>query len=119
MIEAVAALALVTVSLAAIGSLVASAATSTRTLEQHVALVETARLVAATALGRADLARSDLGGEVGRYRWRIDTSPYFGGGSQHVANSPWAPQRVVLRVRAPSGAVLAVETVRLVARPGQ
>jgi general secretion pathway protein I len=119
MIEAVAALALVTVSLAAIGSLVATAATGTRTLEQHVALVETARFIAATALNRADLARGNLSGEVGPYRWRVDTAPYFGGGGQPVANSPWTPQRVVARVRAPSGAILAVETVRLMPRPGQ
>ena len=48
MIEALVALALVAVMLTAVGSLVASAAIGTRTQEQHVALVETARLIAAS-----------------------------------------------------------------------
>ena len=46
MIEAVVTLALVTVVLAAIGYLVAANSRGVRVLEQHVALMETARLVA-------------------------------------------------------------------------
>ena len=46
LIEAVIALALVTVVLAAIGSLVATNVRGARILEQHVALTETARLIA-------------------------------------------------------------------------
>ena len=49
LIEALVALALVTIMLTAIGRLIATTTTGTRTLEGHVALVETARLVLTAA----------------------------------------------------------------------
>src|ERR1700716_3226398 len=113
LIEALVALALVAVLLTAVGSLVASAANGTRTLEQHLALVETARMIASVIPGRGELSSGDLGGEMLGYRWRADVSPFFGGGSAPVPNSPWIPQSVLLQVRSPSGAILAIETVRL------
>jgi general secretion pathway protein I len=113
MIEALVALALVAIVLTAIGSLVASAANGTRTLEQHLALVETARLVATSVPHRDELARGEFEGEVLGYRWRAEASPFFGGGSAPVPNSPWIPQRVVVQVQSPSGATMTLETVRL------
>jgi general secretion pathway protein I len=119
LIEALVALALVAVLLTAVGSLVASAANGTRTLEQHLALVETARMIASVIPGRGELSSGDLGGEVLGYRWRADVSPFFGGGSAPVPSSPWMPQGVLVRIQSPSGAILAIETVRLQKRPGQ
>ena len=119
LIEALVALALVAVLLTAVGSLVASAANGTRTLEQHLALVETARMIASVNPGRGELSSGDLGGEMLGYRWRADVSPFFGGGSAPVPNSPWMPQGVLVRVQSPSGAILAIESVRLQKRPGQ
>jgi general secretion pathway protein I len=116
MIEALVALALVAVVLTAIGSLVASAANGTRTLEQHLALVETARMVATSVPRRDELARGELEGEVLGHRWRADVSPFFGGGSAPVPNSPWIPERVVVQVKSPLGATMAIETVRLQSR---
>jgi general secretion pathway protein I len=113
MIEALVALALVAVMLTAVGSLVASAAIGTRTQEQHVALVETARLIAASVPSREQLSAGELDGELLNYRWRVDVSPYFGGGSALVANSPWVPQSVTLRIQSPSGAIMTIERVRL------
>src|SRR5258707_14750658 len=101
MIEALVALALVAVMLTAISSLVASAANGTRTLEQHLALVETTRLVSTSVPRRDQLALGDLAGEVLGYRWRAEASPFFGGGSAPVPDSPWIPQRVLLRVQSP------------------
>jgi general secretion pathway protein I len=113
MIEALVALALVAVVLTAIGSLVASAANGTRTLEQHLALVETARMVATSVAHRDELARGELAGEVLGYRWRAEASPFFGGGSAPVPDSPWIPERVILQVQSPLGATMSIETVRL------
>jgi general secretion pathway protein I len=113
LVEALVALALVAVMLTAIGSLVASASIGTRTLEQHVALVETARLVATSVPRRNELSSGVLDGEVLGYRWRANMSPFFGEGSAPVPDSPWIPQSVLVRVQAPSGAILAIETVRL------
>jgi general secretion pathway protein I len=119
MIEALVALALVAVMLTAIGSLVASAANGTRTLEQHLALVETARLVATSVPRRDELSLGDFAGEVLGYRWRAEASPFFGGGSAPVPDSPWIPERVRLQVQSPLGAIMAIETVRLQKRPAR
>src|SRR5262249_3736169 len=48
LIEVVVALAVVAISLTAIGAVTATSARGTRSLEQHLALVETTRIVAAT-----------------------------------------------------------------------
>jgi general secretion pathway protein I len=119
LIEALVALALVAVMLSAIGSLVASVSNGTRTLEQHVALVETARLIATSVPRRDELSLGDLRGEVLDHRWRAEVSPFFGGGSAPVPDSPWIPQDVLVRVQSPSGAILAIEAVRLQKRPAK
>ena len=112
MIEAVVALALVTVVLAAIGSLVAANVRGARKLEQHVALMETSRLIA-SGIPRSGEALSDnLAGEVSGHRWQMRISPFVGWGPA-VAESRFSPQRIELRVRSPSGAIVSFETVRL------
>jgi general secretion pathway protein I len=118
LIEAVVALALVSVFLAAIGSLIAAARIGTRTLEEHVALVETARLVAATFARRDELFESELRGEISGYSWRAAISPVFDEAGA-VAVSAWVPQNVVVRVQSPSGAVFVLETIRLLRGPGR
>jgi general secretion pathway protein I len=113
MIEALVALALLAVMLGAIGSLVASTANGTRTLEQHVALVETSRLIATDIPRDEVLFQGELAGEVLGHRWRANLSPFFGEGSAPVPDSPWIPQGVLLQVQSPSGAILTIESVRL------
>ena len=113
LIEALVALALLAVMLTAIGSLVASAASGTRTLEQHLALVETARLIATSVPQREELSLGDSSGELLGHRWRASVSPFFGGGSAPVPDSPWLPQSVLVQVQSPAGAILTIETVRL------
>jgi general secretion pathway protein I len=111
-IEVLIALALVAMSLSAIGSLVAGNVRGTRSIEQHLALVETTRLVAASLPPRARLAPGRLSGEILGHRWRVDVSPFEAGGAPAVT-SPWIPENVLLRVQSPSGAVIRVETIRL------
>lgn len=115
MIEAVVALALVAVVLAAIGSLVATNARGARALEQHVALMETARLIASGIPRRGEPLPDDLAGEVSGYRWQMRVSPFVGGDSV-IPESRFIPQRVELRVKSPSGAIASFETVRLQSR---
>ena len=52
-----------------------------RSLEQHVALVETARTVAASLPSRTQLAPGEITGEMYGNRWRMGVSPFFGGAS--------------------------------------
>jgi general secretion pathway protein I len=80
MIEAVVALALVAVVLAAIGTLVATNARGAQTLGQHTALMQTARMIASALPRSGEPLPKDLAGEVSGYRWQMQTSPFFGGG---------------------------------------
>ena len=112
MIEAVVTLALVTIVLAAIGYLVAANSRGVRVLEQHVALMETARLVASSIPRHGEALPNDLAGEMSGHRWQMRLSPFFDE-VPAVPESRFMPQRIELRLRSPSGAILSLETVRL------
>src|SRR5436853_5955835 len=75
-IEALVALAIVAASLAAIGSLIATSARGTHVLEQHVALVETARAIMTGLPKRDQLATGDFSGELAGHRWQVDVLPF-------------------------------------------
>jgi general secretion pathway protein I len=119
LIEVVVALALVAISLTAIGAVAATSARGTRSLEQHLALVETTRIVAATLPKDVEATLDGLSGEILGHRWRIALAPFVSAGINQIPDSPWIPQTVVVRVRSPSGAVYGFETVRLQRRPVQ
>jgi general secretion pathway protein I len=119
-IEVLIALALVAVSLVAIGSLMATNARGVRSLEQHVALMQTARTVMTTGIPpRADLSPGTLSGQAENYRWTVDVSPLGGGWTVPDADVPWVPELVRVRVKSPNGAVSDIRTVRLMPRPSQ
>lgn len=113
LIEAVVALAVVAISLTAIGAVMATSSRGTRSIEQHLALVETTRIVAATLPSIEQIGLDGLSGEILGHRWRVGVAPFFSSGVKPVAGSPWVPQTVVVRVQSPSGAVYGFETVRL------
>lgn len=113
LIEAVVALGVVAVTLTAIGAVAATSVRGTRSLEQHLQLVETARIVAATLPRNAQQSVDGLQGDILGYRWRITAAPFVGGGIYPARNSPFIPQTLVVRVRAPTGQVYSFETVRL------
>jgi general secretion pathway protein I len=112
-IEVLVALALVAASLAAIGSLIATTVRGTRSLEQHLALVETARAIETGMPKREQLTIGNVSGEISGHRWRIDVLPFSAGGIGAVEDSPWVPRTIVIRVQSPTGAVLQLNTVRL------
>ena len=119
-IEVLIALALVAVSLVAIGSLMATNARGVRSLEQHVALLQTARTVMTAAIpSRAELRPGAVSGQTDDYRWTIDVSPLGGGWTVPDADVPWVPELVRVRVRSPTGAVSDIRTVRLMPRPSE
>ena len=111
-IEAVVALALVSILLAAIGSLVATNAQNVRRLEQHVALIETARLIASGIPRAGEPFPANLAGNVSGFAWQMRASP-FSGANAGAPEAPFIPTLIELRVRSPSGAVLSLETIRL------
>lgn len=112
-IEALVALVVVAVSLAAIGSVVAANIRNTHTVEARLGLLETARAVVAGLPDRAGLNAGDLRGEIGEYSWRVDVMPFAADFVDAGAPTPWVPQTVVVRVEAPSGEILRLDTVRL------
>ena len=119
LIEVVVALAVVTIMLTAIGAVATTSARGTRSLEEHLALVETTGIVAATLPKDNVAALDDLSGEILGRRWRIALAPSIGSRINPMPDSPWMPQTVVVRVRSPSGAVYGFESVRLQRRPVQ
>jgi general secretion pathway protein I len=117
-IEALVALAIVAVSVVAIGALMGSTARGTRQLEQHVALVQAAYNVMwlGFPLRSAPLS-SGLSGQSMEAVWRADAKPFaidFGAPTGEVL---WVPQKIRLRVQSSSGAIIDLETVRLFRRP--
>lgn len=117
-IEVLIALAVIAVCLAAIGTVVGVTSRGVRTLEQRVALVEIARTVAANVPPHSARAIVPGAGEILGHRWQIDLTPWLGGGVAERPDSPWLPETVTIRVQSPSGAVLALQTVRLQRKPG-
>jgi general secretion pathway protein I len=113
LIEALAALAIVAVALTAIGMLVGANIRATRSLGNRLALLETTRAILAGLPARSELELGRMSGEVADHRWRIDVIPFSADFVDPGRPSPWIPQSVVLRVQAPTGEILRVDTVRL------
>jgi general secretion pathway protein I len=113
LIEALVALAIVAVSVTAIGSVVAANIRGTRALGQRLALVETTRAILADLPDREHLASGNLLGEYAGHRWRVDVAPLAADFVDLSRPGPWMPQAVVVNVRSPGGRVLRIDTVRL------
>lgn len=119
-IEVLIALAIVAVSIVAIGSVMATNVRGVRSLEQHVALMQTARTVMTTGIPpRAELGPGVVSGQTEGYRWTIDVGPLGGGWTVTGADVAWVPELVRVRVQSPSGAVSDIRTVRLIHRPSE
>jgi general secretion pathway protein I len=118
LVEALVALAVVAVSLAAIGSLTASNIRTTRALEQRAALAETTRSILTGMPDRYQLVPGNLTGEVDGHRWRLDVLPFAANFIDPNRATPWVAQTVVTRVQSPAGQVLRIDTVRLRRGPG-
>jgi general secretion pathway protein I len=110
------ALAVVAVSIVAIGSVMSTNIRGVKTLENHVALMQGAQAVLATAIPpRKELVPGALSGQLGDFLWRVDIGPV---GGDWLAKDvvPWIPELVRIQVRSPSGATVDLETVRLMRR---
>jgi general secretion pathway protein I len=108
----------VTVTIVAIGSVMASNTRGTRQLENHVALVQAANNILWLGLpARTDPISPVLTGQNMDHDWRADIEPLA-----VEPNAPtdkpadklsWVPAKIRIEVRSPSGSVLSLETVRL------
>jgi general secretion pathway protein I len=119
-IEVLIALAVVAVSIVAIGSVMSTNVRGVRLLEQHVTLTQTARTVMTAGIpARAELRPGVLAGQIEDYKWTIDVGPLGEGWDVPGADLAWIPALVRIRVRSPSGAESDLRTVRLMHRPPQ
>lgn len=115
LIEALVALAVIAVCLAAIGSLVASNSRSVRQVEQRLTLVSALRKIEAALPDRGHLTE-ELSGDMGEAGFLIGSTPFPDPSpppSDKTAPA-WTPQKIVIKVRSESGATIEVETLRLV-----
>ena len=119
-LEVLIALAVVAVSIVAIGSVMSTNVRGVRLLEQHVTLMQTARTVMTAGIPpRAELGPGVLSGQIDDYKWTIDVGPLGEGWDVPGADFAWIPALVKIRVRSPSGAETDLRTVRLMRRPPQ
>lgn len=120
LIEVLVALALVAVSVIAIGSVMGVKARGVRTLEQHVALMQATRTLMTVGIPPRDaLQPGTLSGQAEGFRWVIDVSALGGGWTVPGANAPWTPELVRIRVKSPGGSLSDIRTVRLMPRPSE
>jgi len=119
LVEALAALAVMAISMAAIGSLANSSLRSGLYVERHLAEIETARKIIAAMPSRKDLGDVQLTGVLDNHQWRIDSTPFANALAPLNAPIVWEPQQLALRVLAPSGALIEIDTVRLRKRAGK
>lgn len=126
LLEVLVALAVMTTVLAAVMSVASANARAARALEARAVLGAVARAVEAGIPPRASLAPGAIEGDISGHHWRMDVRPMpllpeareaaQNDGSEGKANeraSPWTPMTIAIRIRAPSGAVLDMETIRL------
>jgi general secretion pathway protein I len=117
-IEVLIALAVVAVSIVAIGSVMSTNVRGVRLLEQHVTLMQTARsIMTADMPPRAELGPGALSGQVNDYRWKIDVGPMGEDWTVPGSDVAWIPALVRIQVRSPSGAVSDLKTIRLMRGP--
>jgi general secretion pathway protein I len=114
LVEALVALAIVAVSVVAIGALMGATARGSRHLEQHVALVQAAYNALWLAFPSRSLpAAGTQSGESNGHLWRADIESFAPDLGAPAGEVVWVPQKVVVRVRSRSGATVDLETVRL------
>jgi general secretion pathway protein I len=114
-IEVLIALAVVAVSILAIGSVMSTNVRGVRSLEQHVSQMQAMRSIMAADLpSRKDIGIGTWSGRTNDHQWRIDVGPMEEGWGAPDAKAAWIPALVRIQVRSPSGAVTDMKTVRLI-----
>ncbi len=113
-IEVLVALAVVAISIVAIGSVMSTNVRGVRSLEQHVTMMQTLRSVmAADVPARAEIGFGTWSGRTNDHQWRVDVGPMGEEWKPTGDKVTWIPALVTIQVRSPSGAVMDVRTVRL------
>ena len=118
LIEALVALAIIAVVLGTIGSVIATTAKGTRSIDQRLALSGTAETLLADLPARGLLKPGRQSGELAGSRWRVDVTPMSVAGG-NPATDRFVPMAVNLRLQRADGAAIQITTVKLVPRASQ
>lgn len=121
LIEQLVVIAVVAVSLAAIGSLMSSSSRGAYQLEQRVSLLQaTSNLLFDVMSSRDGLTDPRLDGATWGQRWHLTLRPVQEDiGLTLPENNRWIPMREELIVQGPSGASMRLQTVRLQRMPAR
>ncbi|MCS3495057.1 general secretion pathway protein I [Bradyrhizobium japonicum] len=118
LIEALVALAIIAVVLGTIGSVIATTAKGTRSIDQHLVLSGTAERLLADLPARGLLKPGRQSGELAGSRWRVDVAPMNVAGG-NPATDRFVPMAVNLRLQRADGSAIQITTVKLVPRGSQ
>jgi general secretion pathway protein I len=113
LIEVLIALAVATISLAAISSLMAGNIRGAGKIAQHLALSSAVRAVETALPDRTDLTPGSLSGEMHGQNWTVDVTPFPADFDNPQARALWEPVNIVITVQSPSGGQMQLRTVRL------
>ena len=118
LIEALVALAIIAVVLGTIGSVIATTAKGTRSIDQRLVLSGTAERLLADLPARGLLKPGRQSGELAGSRWRVDVAPMNVAGG-NPATDRFVPMAVNLRLQRADGSAIQITTVKLVPRGSQ
>ena len=116
LIEVLVALSVVAIALSAIGSLIATTVRGTRALNGNLTQLEIARGILTALPDRNAIKLGNTSGEIAGHRWRVDVLPFLATNVDPRVPTPWVPQTVIVRVEAPTGRIIQINTVRLRSR---
>ena len=99
--------------------MIATTVRGARSLDLRLTMIETARAIETALPDRNQVKLGNFSGELAGHRWRVDVLPYPATNVDPRLPTPWFPQTVVVRLEAPSGRILQINTVRLRKREAQ
>jgi general secretion pathway protein I len=114
LIEVLVAVAVVASVLGAIGAVIATTVKGSRSIDDRLLLIETAQRMLAGLPLRDALQPTNQTGTSSGFNWRIDVAPFPAPPPSAKDPPRWVPLAVTLRVQAPRGPVLRLDTIRLV-----
>jgi general secretion pathway protein I len=120
LIEALVALAIIAAVLGSIGTVIATTAKGTRSIDQRLELTGAAESLLAALPVRALLKPGRQSGELAGLRWRMDVSRMnLAVASDAPQTGRFVPLAVTLRLQSPGGPAMQLSTVRLVPQADQ
>ena len=119
LIEALVALAVAAISLAAIGGLMAGNVRGSAKIAQQVGLLATLRAVETGLPDRTNIMPGTLSGEMYGNAWSVDIAPYPSDVVNPRAAQVWTHEMITITAQSPSGGLLQIKTIRLSKTAGQ